>query len=97
MVWFYAGACGHYLLAHWSFCNLSNFLIGSLRTISYYSFITRVLSTIMYLTLFCVFIKTLALASDSIASYAVIIENKLTVSCIVGYNSESLKKYKNEK
>ena len=65
-------------------------LIGSSRTISNYSFITRVLSTIMYLTLF-VFIKTLALASDSIASYAVIIENKLTVSCIVGYNSESLK------
>ena len=27
-------------------------LIGSLRTISYYSFIIRVLSTIMYLTLF---------------------------------------------
>ena len=44
----------------------------------------------MYLTLL-MFIKTLALASDSIASYAVIIENKLTVSCIVGYNSESLK------
>lgn len=38
------------------------------------------------------FIKNiLALASDSIASYAVIIENKLTVACIVGYNSESLK------
>ena len=33
----------------------------------------------------------MALASDSIASYAVIIENKLTVSCIVRYNSESLK------
>lgn len=51
----------------------------------------------MYLTLFYVFIKTLALASDSIASYAVIIENKLTMSCIVGYNSESLKNNQNEK
>ncbi|GAB6434137.1 hypothetical protein bcgnr5390_07080 [Bacillus luti] len=44
------------------------------------------------------FIKNIfAHASDSIASYAVIIEKKLTVSCIVGYNSESLKINENEK
>ncbi len=71
------------------------FLIGSLRTISYHSFTTRVLSTIMYLTLFCMFIKKqFAHASDSIASCAIILEKKLTVSCIVGYNSESLKNIK---
>ena len=40
------------------------------------------------------FIKKFAHASDSIASCAVILEKKLTVSCIVGYNSESLKNIK---
>ncbi len=44
------------------------------------------------------FIKNiLALASDSIASCAVIVENKLTTYYISGYNSESLKINKNEK
>ncbi len=52
----------------------------------------------MYLTLFCMFIKKrFALVSDSIASYAIIVENKLTVYYILGYNSESLKINKNEK
>ncbi len=52
----------------------------------------------MYLTLFCMFMKKVfAHASDSIASCAVIIENKLTVYYILGYNSESLKNNKNEK
>ncbi|OFD77360.1 hypothetical protein BWGOE8_32280 [Bacillus mycoides] len=43
------------------------------------------------------FIKKIALASDSIASCAVIIEKKLTVYWISGYNSESLKNNENEK
>ena len=44
----------------------------------------------MYLTLLYVHKKS-ALASDSIASCALIIENKLTTYYILGYNSESLK------
>ena len=47
----------------------------------------------MYLTLLYVY-KKFTHASDSIASCAVILEKKLTVSCIVGYNSESLKNIK---
>lgn len=59
--------------------------------ISYYFFIIRVLSMIMYLIFFYMFIKKFVFVSDFIVFCVLIIENKLIIYYILGYNLESLK------